>query len=72
MYQILGGIPVKTRISGFFLDLFRDHRRRQQHSTFILAESWIDVEKSASHHQSQTEIGSDNPCYQHLSAASVK
>jgi hypothetical protein len=41
MYQILGGIPVKTRISGFFLDLFRDHRRRQQHSTLILAESWM-------------------------------
>jgi hypothetical protein len=28
---------------------------------------WIDVEKSASHHVSQGEIGSDNPCYQHLS-----
>ncbi len=28
----------------------------------------IDVEKSSSHHLSQTEIGSDNPCYQQLSA----
>jgi hypothetical protein len=30
------------------------------------AESWIDVEKSPSHHLSQNEITSDNPCYQHL------
>jgi hypothetical protein len=27
----------------------------------------IDVDKSASHHLSQTEIGGDNPCSQHLS-----
>jgi len=27
----------------------------------------IDVEKSSSHQQSQTEIASDNPCYRHLS-----
>jgi hypothetical protein len=32
----------------------------------------IDVEKSASHHLSQLEIGSDNPCYQHLSELSVR
>jgi hypothetical protein len=27
----------------------------------------IDVDKSSSHHLSQTEIASDNPCSQHLS-----
>ena len=27
----------------------------------------IDVAKSSSHQVSQSEIGSDNPCYQHLS-----
>ena len=27
----------------------------------------IDVDKSASHHLSQTEIDGDNPCSQHLS-----
>jgi hypothetical protein len=33
-------------------------------------ESWaVDVGKSASHHLSQNEIGSDNPCSQHLSRA---
>jgi len=30
--------------------------------------SIIDVDKSASHHLSQSEIASDNPCYQHLSS----
>jgi hypothetical protein len=29
----------------------------------------IDVEKSSSHHLSQIEIASDNPCYQQLSDA---
>jgi hypothetical protein len=33
----------------------------------FLAESWIGVGKSAYHQQSQDEIGSDNPCYRHLS-----
>jgi hypothetical protein len=29
--------------------------------------NWIDVVKSASHQQSQNEIGSDNPCSRQLS-----
>ena len=32
----------------------------------LLTESWIDVDKSASHQLSQNEIDSDNPCYRHL------
>jgi hypothetical protein len=36
----------------------------------FLAESWIGVGKSASHHLSQIEIASDNPCSQHLSGFS--
>src|SRR4029077_10819908 len=32
----------------------------------------IDVEKSASHQQSQTEIDSGNPCSQHLSPGTVR
>ena len=37
--------------------------------TFLIR---IDVEKSASHQQSQAEIGSDNPCSRHLSAVCKK
>jgi len=33
--------------------------------------SWITVEKSSSHHLSQSEIGSDKPCSQHLSGNSL-
>ena len=32
-----------------------------------MAPNRIDVEKSASHHQSHHEIAGDNPCSQHLS-----
>jgi hypothetical protein len=34
----------------------------------VVAEALIrmDVDKSASHHQSHTEIAGDNPCYQQL------
>ena len=35
-----------------------------------MAPAPIDVDKSASHQLSQTEIGSDNPCSRHLSGVS--
>jgi hypothetical protein len=35
-------------------------KRREGFATSGVA-GWIDVDKSASHHQSQAEIGSDNP-----------
>jgi hypothetical protein len=39
----------------------------------VVAEALIrmDVDKSASHHQSHTEIAGDNPCSQHLSGNGV-
>jgi len=36
------------------------------HTMTVRSQVAIDVEKSASHHLSQHEIGSDNPCYQQL------
>jgi hypothetical protein len=33
---------------------------------------WIDVDKSASHHQSRNEIASDNPCYRHLDTPATR
>ena len=41
---------------------FSWRRPPQSHARSIIAENWIDVAKSSSHHLSHTEIGSDNPC----------
>ena len=41
---------------------FSWRRPPQSHARSIIAENWIDVAKSASHHQSQNEIDGDKPC----------
>jgi hypothetical protein len=45
----------------------RNYRARGFDPHFVGADFVRDVDKSASHHLSQTEIGSDNPCYEQLS-----